>query len=88
MTEPVKFTTDVVQHTGMHHHIACPVRSCTYTPDEWEHERPFGLNVDRLARALAIIGPADIEDSTVGWNAYAVDIGCAYGSTDSDEPAP
>ena len=31
----VEFTTDVVQHTGMHHHIACPVRDCSYSPDVW-----------------------------------------------------
>jgi hypothetical protein len=47
-----------------------------------------GLNVTRLARALALIGPVDVDDSMIGWNAYAADIACAYGSTDTDDDAP
>lgn len=31
----VQFTTDVVQHSGMHHHIACPIKACSYSPDAW-----------------------------------------------------
>lgn len=31
----VQFTTDVVEHSGMHHHIACPLKDCSYSPDAW-----------------------------------------------------
>jgi hypothetical protein len=49
---------------------------------------PESLNVTRLARALALVGPVDVADDMAGWNAYAADLSCAYSSKDADDHAP
>ena len=41
-----------------------------------------GVNVERLAYALAVVGPVDMDDSNEAWRAYATDIAREYETTE------
>jgi len=51
----VKFTTDVVQHSGMHHHIGCPVQSCSYSPDRWNESQAEGIRLERQRIYMTLV---------------------------------